>query len=124
MRRTGCVSTLGGMTTATTTRPRLRQTFTGGGYLDLAPAPGDPPQIETRDEHTAARLALALLIARHGTSRGAKYPYRYEAVDAGGNVLAAQDDETVRQLTEALRGTDCGELAQYAALETVGFAAG
>jgi len=112
------------MTTATPTRPRLRQTFTGGGHLDLAPAPGDPPQIPTRDERTAARLALALLVARHGTSRGAKYPYRYEAVDAGGNVLAGQDEETVRRLAQVLRGTDLGEAAQYAALETVGFAAG
>jgi len=110
------------MTTATTHRPRLRQAFpdTGGGYLDLAPAPGDPAQIETRDEQTAARLALALLITRHGTSRSAKYPYRYQAVDGGGNVLAGQDDGPVCALVEALRGTDLGQVAQRFALSAAG----
>ena len=124
-RSTADISTLACMTTATLpSRPRLRRAFTGGGHLALAPTPGDPPQIETRDEATAARLALALLITRHGTSRSAKYPYRYQAVDSGGNVLAAQGDETVLRLAAALRGTDCGEAAQHAALETVGLTAG
>jgi len=113
------------MTTATApARPRLRQIFPGGGHLDLAPAPGDPPQIPTRDQRTAARLALALLIARHGEGHDGKYAYRYEAVGQDGQTLATQDDETVRHLAQVLRGTDLGELAQFAALETVGLAAG
>lgn len=113
------------MTTATLPRPRLRQVFPDGGHLDLAPAPGDPAPVPTRDEHTAARLALALLLARHGPGRDdGRYQCSHEALDGRGTRLAGQDDPAVKALAAALRGTDLGETAQRAALQTAGLAAG
>lgn len=104
-----------------TTRPRLRQLFPDGGHLDLSPAPGTH-YATTQNPATAARLALALLIARHGTGPGthSKTPYTYGAIGEHGQLLADQDDQHVRALAAALHGTDCGLEAQHAALAATG----
>lgn len=110
----------GGMTSLAT-RPRLRQVFPGGGHIDLVPLPTDPPPLSVEDPLTAARLALALLLARHGTGRSGQYaPYSYAAFDADGVQVAAENDPQVRALAVALRGTDFGLQAQRAALAASG----
>jgi len=102
----------------TATRPRLAQVFPYGARLDLVPDQA-AVIVLTGDPLWDARLALAVLLARHPHPAPSRDPYTYAALDHDGRTVADGGDPAVCALLGRLRGTDLGERAQRAALDAV-----